>query len=284
MLKSLSSAVSGLQNHQTMMDVIGNNVANVNTAGFKSSRVVFSDVYYQTLSSANGATETTGGTNSAQTGYGSKVASVDVLNTNSGMTETGRALDAYIDGDGYFVIQNADGTKNYTKLGNMYFDTNGSLVDSNGNYVCGSTGEVLSDPVDASAISPIKIESLSNYSNISISKDGKITGVNNDSTSSDAGTTVTLGQIALGYFANTQGLSELGNGYYAETANSGTAALYVPGNSNVGSLVSGALASSNVDLTKEFTDMIVAQRGFQANARVITTSDSMLEELVNLKR
>ena len=265
MLKSLTSAVSGLKNHQTLMDVIGNNIANVNSSGFRSSRVVFSDVYYQTMASSSGATTNAGGKNAEQIGYGSSVSSVYVLNDGSSYTQTGRSKDLYIDGDGYFVEKDADGNTCYSKLGNFYFDASGNLTDAKGNFVCDDTG------------APINVPDLSNYSDISFSANGVISGV-------DSSGTQTLNTIGLAYFANEDGLTQNGNGYYEQSLNSGTAQLAAPGTSTVGSLVSGALESSNVDLTNEFTNMIVAERGYQANARVITTSDEILQELVGLKR
>ncbi|MPM17911.1 Flagellar basal-body rod protein FlgG [bioreactor metagenome] len=275
MLKSLSSAVSGLQSHQTMMDVIGNNIANVSTAGYQSSRVTFSDVYYQTLRTGNEGTATAGGTNGAQVGYGSQVASIDVLHSTGGMTTTNRTLDQYIDGSGYFVLQDANKNEFYSKVGHLYFDAVGNLVDSGGNFVMGASGGTLS-----SGYTPeiINVANLADYSSISISATGIITGV--DST----GTTATLGQIGLASFVNQDALLESGGCYYAQSSNSGAPTYGVPGETAVGTLVSGALEASNVDLSKEFTEMITAQRGFQANARVITTSDEILQELVNLKR
>lgn len=269
-----------MQSHQTMMDVIGNNIANVNTAGFQSSRVVFSDVYYQTLSPASAATGTTGGINAAQVGYGAQIASIDVLHATGGMTTTNRTLDLYIDGDGFFVVRSGDATDgkiSYTKLGNFYFDNEGNLVDSNGSYVLGSTS-AIDDESTTGELEAIRISNLSEYTSISISSEGLISGVN------AGGATEALAYIGLAYFVNRNGLSQEGNGYYGETANSGVADVYGSGSTLVGTIVSGALEASNVDLANEFTNMIIAQRGFQANARVITTSDGILEEVVNLKR
>ena len=266
MLKSLTSAVSGLKNHQTLMDVIGNNIANVNSSGFRSSRVVFSDVYYQTMASASGSTTSTGGKNAEQIGYGSTVSSVYVLNDGSSYTQTGRSKDLYIDGEGYFIEKDTAGNTCYSKLGNFYFDASGNLTDAKGSQVCDVGG------------SPINVNNVSDYTDISFSSTGQITGV------SSAGVTTDLGQIGLASFANEDGLTQNGNGYYLQSLNSGIAQPAAPGTSTVGTLVSGALESSNVDLTNEFTNMIVAERGYQANARVITTSDEILQELVGLKR
>jgi flagellar hook protein FlgE len=276
MLKSMFSAVSGLKSHQTMLDVIANNIANVNTNGFKSSRVTFTDIYYQTLASATEPSTASGGTNPTQIGNGVTVATVDVLNTRSGYQQTYRTLDMYISGDGYFVVQDGAGNTSYTRLGNFTFDVDGNLVDGNGNYVCGES-PTLGSPVGT--VGKITVANFNNYSSVAIGSDGQITGVNNTT-----GSVENLGQIALAAFPNADGLSQLGTSYLQETANSGSPTLYEAGSSAVGALVSGGLEMSNVDLSSEFTNMIIAQRGFQANSRVITTSDEILQELVNLKR
>lgn len=276
MLKSLSSAVSGLSCHQTMMDVIGNNISNVNTAAFQSSRVTFSDVYYQTLKTGQAASPVIGGVGASQVGYGAKMASIDVLHSTGGMMTTGRPMDLYIDGSGYFIVQDVAGNESYTKLGHFYFDAVGNLVDSNGNFVCGESGGTLTSGYTPDRIT---VPGISNYSSISISGTGVVTGVDITDGSTDV-----LGQIGLASFANQDALGESGDSYFVKSQNSGNPVYGIPGQTAVGAMVSGALEASNVDLSKEFTDMIVAQRGFQANARVITTSDEILQELVNLKR
>lgn len=140
MLKSMYSGVAGMKAHQTKMDVIGNNIANVNTYGFKASRTTFSEVYYQTTSSATGATANTGGKNASQIGYGSQVSGIDILMTRSGFQSTDKATDVAIAGEGFFQIADADGNKYYTRSGNFTFDSAGNLVDSNGNFVLGVSG------------------------------------------------------------------------------------------------------------------------------------------------
>lgn len=140
MLKSMYSGVAGMKAHQTKMDVIGNNIANVNTYGFKASRTTFSEVYYQTTSSATGATANTGGKNASQIGYGSQVSGIDILMTRSGFQSTDKATDVAIAGEGFFQIADADGNKYYTRSGNFTFDSAGNLVDTNGNFVLGVSG------------------------------------------------------------------------------------------------------------------------------------------------
>jgi len=493
--------------HQTKLNVIGNNIANVNTYGFKASRVVFSDVLYQNLSTATEATATTGGTNASQLGYGSKVASIDMLNTVSSGASTGRALDVYIAGEGYLAVQPTAGANRYTRVGNLKFDALGNLtdgagskvmgipLDTDGNPVLNANGTLEIDELQAINVPPAELEK---YTGITIGKSGEITGIkagdpgftkapgndwltgvtlpvdsnyigdvqlavgemvfidpdpattpeigaltlaptanilgtltltktgdvyslatglkekdtttdlDNPSGSGNYGTAtlsssgiltfanlpglkidttkligdptdpaglelgeiepdgytsvvatvrnqggvteylrtpqgtdiafdpttdtsvvltsttgdtitlnvapaafdiivqdlgtnpiedtlvgkieagsdkpVTLGYLAIAKFANNDGLLQDGQGYFMESANSGEAIASKAGTNGTGGTESANLEMSNVDLSQEFTDMIVAQRGFQANSRIITVSDSILEELINLKR
>lgn len=276
MIKSMYSAVTGLRGHQTMLDVIGNNIANVNTVGFKSSRVVFKDLYYQTLSAASAPTANSGGSNPMQIGYGSTVSSIDLLITRSGYQQTSRPLDLYISGEGYFVVEDSTGKQSYTRVGSFDFNSEGALIDSNGNYVLGQIPQIT---LPATDLERIIIPNFENYTGIYVSEDGSVTGTNATTLSIEV-----LGQVGLATFSNPNALAQDGNMLYTESTSSGAPQYTHPSSATTGSLVSGGLEMSNVDLTKEFTDMIVAQRGFQANSRVITTSDQVLEELVNLKR
>jgi flagellar hook protein FlgE len=283
MMRSLYSGITGLRNHQTRMDVIGNNISNVNTAGFKASRVIFQDIYSQTLrpaSSGNGTT--TGGTNPQQIGLGSKIATIDVLHTKSAAQYTGNDLDLSIEGDGYFTVSGSGGTT-YTRAGNFYTDTNNYLVNANGDYVQGFTlnasGDIVLDATTGEpTLSKIYIDPA--YYDISIDESGSVIGVSR----TDSSVKKTLGILALATFGNENALEKVGDSSYSSTANSGEAVYAQPGEDGAGSLNPGTLEMSNVDLATEFSDMIVTQRGFQANSRIITTTDSMLEELVNLKR
>ena len=275
MIRSMYSAVTGLRGHQTMLDVIGNNISNVNTVGFKSSRVLFKDLYYQNLSNASVPSATSGGISPKQIGYGSKVGSIDLITTRSGYQQTSKTLDLYIAGEGYFAVENTKGMTEFTRIGSFSFNADGTLIDSNGNFVLGQIPQIT----DPAAISKLQITDFDDYTGIYISENGSIMGTNTTTK-----TIETLGQVALATFANPNGLLQEGNMNYTQSENSGAPQYTYPGSATTGSLVSGGLEMSNVDLTKEFTDMIVAQRGFQANSRVITTSDQVLEELVNLKR
>ncbi|MFA9375363.1 MAG: flagellar hook protein FlgE [Lachnotalea sp.] len=466
MMRSLYSGVAGLKTHQTKMDVIGNNIANVNTVGYKSQSVTFQDVMYQTTQSATGATATTGGTNAKQIGLGVTTGAISTNITTAGATQTtNNPFDVAITGNSFFVVN--DGTQNYfTKAGNFAVDSAGNLVmsttgynvmgwqvDANGdilkatvsplqimsaaNLTCdpvattqatysgiidtansnlnGSTGSVaalsfydalgysydasfsihnaeglldstsatlpsntfyltldgISDSTTKAAVmgtsgatfgntltftdagTPITVNNailvsynqatgvleaidgtaatttnlsfgtapdqlkfstinidlsgskvsgnsgvittamkkgasdgttgtgsrLGTMTGVSIGTDGTITG------SYSTGVTKTLGQIAVAEFTNAAGLSKEGKNVYSTTLNSGDFdGIGVDIKANSGSLATGVLEMSNVDLSSEFTEMITTQRGFQANSRIITVSDTMLEELINLKR
>ena len=139
MNRAMFSGVAGLKAHQTKMDVIGNNIANVNTYGFKAQRAVFSDIFYQTLRSASGGTTSRGGTNPSSVGYGSTLAAVQTQMTQSSMQSTGFGLDVAITGEGFFQVMDADGNIFYTKAGLLDYDSNGYLTDINGNFVLGAT-------------------------------------------------------------------------------------------------------------------------------------------------
>ncbi|WP_419883835.1 flagellar basal body rod protein FlgG [Peribacillus sp. B-H-3] len=263
MLRSMYSGISGMKNFQTKLDVIGNNIANVNTYGFKKGRTVFKDMVSQTMQGATGPSASRGGINTKQVGLGAQMSAIDTIDTQGSMQTTGRTLDLAISGDGYFKV--SDGTNSYySRAGNFYLDTNGDLVNSDGYYLQQTGNQKINIPQTAT--------------DISIGKDGKV------SYTAGGNLVTTPPQIELAKFSNPGGLSKTGNNLFAETKNSGTAQLDVPGKPGFGTIESGMLEMSNVDLSEEFTDMIVAQRGFQANTRIITTSDQILEELVNLKR
>lgn len=141
MVRSMYSGVSGMRSHQTAMDTIGNNIANVNTYGFKGSRTTFSDIYYQSLRGASAASSTRGGVNHSQIGVGAQVRSVDLMMTRQSFTQTDMTMDVALDGEGFLQIQDADGNKYYTRAGQLNFDANGNLVDSKGNFVLGVNGD-----------------------------------------------------------------------------------------------------------------------------------------------
>lgn len=423
MIRSMFSAVSGLRNHQTMMDVVGNNIANVNTSGFKSSNTVFQDVLSQTLRGAGAAGAAVGGTNPAQVGLGSRVAGTTTNFSQGALQLTGRSTDFAIQGDGFFVIEQA-GQQLYTRAGSFSPDALGRLVtqtggllqgwqadaagnvntnaavgdvvipvgdiiaptrttsielggnlpsdaevgatiansievyDGQGNAVTvrfeftktaadawsttyryvdaggvlqptppaagsavtngaltfGATGELTSsyaleipggavpgfgagNPIAVSlgaAGSPNRISQFGTLSTVaSLGQNGSAAGSLQAFTVGQDGLIVgsytnggnrVIGQIALAVFANPEGLEKTGGSNYRPSVNSGLAQLGVAGQGGRGLLSAGTIEMSNVDLAAEFTNLIVAQRGFQANSRVVTTSDELLQEVVNLKR
>ncbi|MCP4309108.1 MAG: flagellar hook protein FlgE [bacterium] len=408
MMRSMFAGVSGLRSHQTMMDVVGNNIANVNTAGFKSAQITFGEAMAQTLQGPAGAGLESGGTNPLQIGLGVQVASIDGVFTQGATQITGRPTDIAIQGDGFFVLQDSGG-REYTRAGSFRWDESGNLVAPGGQLVQGwladPTGAIQTqtaansinlplsqviDPVETSevlmggnlssdsAIGDIHTTSIVMYDSLgepqellmefektaantwaasatmngssltldstsvtfdssgmltstgsinisgytppgasaisvdlvldgssplvqfggapsaeSIDQDGNAIGFLTDFSIAANGTisgqfsngeTKVLAMIATATFNNPSGLIRAGETRFEASVNSGQPLIGEPGNGNRGLLAAGALEMSNVDLAQEFTNLIIAQRGFQANSRVITASDEILADLVNLKR
>jgi flagellar hook protein FlgE len=415
MLRSLFTAVSGLRSHQTMMDVVGNNIANVNTAGYKSSQIVFQDTLSQVMRTSGSPQGLRGGTNPAQVGLGVRVGGI-TTNFGQGASQvTGRATDVALQGDGFFVVTK-DGQSLYTRAGAFDFDASGNLVNSDGALVQGwaatkgvintnapcyaiklpigqtvpprqttevtvggnlpgnaavgatsvssidiydtqgnalqatmtytktaadtwtldvtvpntttglaatvGTGSLIWDqatksfpaaPITLAAAGftaagytfggPVSVtlgtatRPLTQYASTdtaaAVSQDGADMGVLESFSMAPDGQMIgifsngvreALCQVAVASFDNPPGLEKAGGSLYQGTVNSGTAAIGVAGEGGRGAMASGTLEMSNVDLAQEFTNLIIAQRGFQANSRVITSSDEMLQELVNIKR
>ncbi len=408
MMRSMFSGISGLRSHQTMMDVVGNNIANVNTAGYKSSVVTFQEALTQTLQGPAAGSDVDGGSNPIQIGLGTRVATIDGVFTQGASQVTGRNTDLAIQGDGFFVLESA-GTRMYTRAGNFSFDSAGNLTAPGGARVMGwladDAGSIdiarplgavqlpltqVIDPIVTTSVSlggnlpadtavgDAVVSTISVYdslgnghellmtytktganawtasaeidgvaatlSNTSITfdtsgaltspgqitlsgitpagaaplsfdidmatdtplvqyggsstmaafaQDGNEIGFMRSFIIGDDGTiigqfsngwTKVLGSIATASFTNPTGLMRSGESRFSESINSGQPLVGIPGSGNRGRLSAGTLEMSNVDLAAEFTNMIIAQRGFQANSRVITASDEILSDLVNLKR
>lgn len=272
MLRSLYSGVSGMRGFQTKLDVIGNNIANVNTIGFKGGRVMFKDILSQTVSGVSAADENRGGVNAQQVGLGVSLAAIDTVHTAGSAMTTNVVTDLRVNGDGFFAVGTTDQVDApfLTRAGNFTLDASRNLVNAEGLHVMGAGG---AGPI----VIPDDIVSFS------ISQNGDIIGVN------AAGETVNTGQkVGVVKVVNPAGLEKIGGNLYQMTANAnpdGAIEVGAAGNpeTGTGTLISGQLEMSNVDLTGEFTEMIIAQRGFQANSRIITTSDEVLQEVVNLK-
>jgi flagellar hook protein FlgE len=284
MLRSLFAGISGLRANQTMLDVTGNNIANANTIGFKASTTLFQDTLSQMLNGASASNAQRGGTNPIQVGLGVQVAGIG-MNLNQGSAQTtGRVTDLMIQGDGMFVVEQGN-QRLYTRAGAFTFDEAGTLVTPTGSRVQGyaldaaglPTGGLIDITLDTAALVPA-IPAGVELTSYTIGSDGKIRGVFSDDIQRD------LAQLAVADFNNPMGLERVGETAFRESANSGAAQFGVPGEGRRGTLMGGALEMSNVDLSAEFTNLILAQRGFQASSRVITTSDQVLEELVNIKR
>lgn len=271
MLRSLYSGVSGMRGFQTKLDVIGNNIANVNTVGFKGGRVMFQDILSQKMSGVTAPTDESGGVNSKQVGLGVTVGAIDTIHTPGSAMTTNVVTDLRIDGDGFFIVSpNGDDANVYfTRAGNFSLDALGNLVNSNGMMVMGDGGPIQLD-----------MEAVTAFS---ISQNGEVIAVNAD------GENEVVAQLMVTKFTNPAGLEKVGGNLYRTTPNANPDGEfeYMLANdpaTGTGAIISGQLEMSNVDLTGEFTEMIVAQRGFQANSRIITTSDEVLQEVVNLKR
>ncbi len=303
MMKSMQSAVTGLRAQQTAMDVIANNIANSNTVGFKASSTTFSDLFYQTLNNGSEFVDP------SQVGYGAQVAGVSKNMTNSGYTSTDDSTDLFIDGGGYFALatsQDATTANYYTRVGNFTFK-GGYLVDrTTGAFVMArnTDGSLSALRIDSSAGAAVTLvpqsgtavaindTTTTNYPNgsfaaltgITVNQDGTVSASLGSTSGKLCGPDGKPIQIALCQFQNDGGLTQVGNNFYSASESSGPAVVGAAGTNNTTVLRTGALESSNVDIAKEFTNMITSQRGFQADSRVITVSDSMLEELVNLKR
>lgn len=271
MLKSLYSGVSGMRGFQTKLDVIGNNIANVNTVGFKAGRVMFKDILSQTISGVSAPDDTRGGVNAKQVGLGVAFGAVDTLHTSGSPMTTNVVTDLRIDGDGYFAVGVEGQESPYlTRAGNFTLDSNRFLVNPEGLHVMTIDGESVQLGEEVTAFS--------------ISQTGEIISVLANGITEPTGQ-----QIAVVKVTNPAGLEKIGGNLYRLTPNSNLNSefeLSAPGDAEAGTgvIISGQLEMSNVDLTNEFTEMIVAQRGFQSNSRIITTSDEILQEVVNLKR
>ena len=294
MIRSMYSGVSGMRNNQTKMDVIGNNIANVSTTAFKSGRVRFQDMFSQTISSAQGPTATgRGGVNPQQIGQGVTIAAIDTLFEPGSLQPTDRDLDLAIEGEGFFIVSEdrAGLVQRYTRDGAFFKDTEGNLTTSSGLRVLGYgitgggryTQDVSDIVVGTSLVNMVIPELIDVGGNehkleaFSIDSAGLISAVY------DNGELYYLGRLAIAKFNNTGALQSLVVMPIHLQQTLAQPKLVVP-EEGFGIIRQGNLEMSNVDLANEFTEMIVTSRAYQANARIITTSDEMLQELVNLKR
>lgn len=288
MVRSLNSGVSGMTLFQTQMDIIGNNIANVNTTGFKSARIDFADAFSQTYRGSVVGTGSTSNTDAIQVGTGVISSGIKNQFTQGAITRTGPQTDLALSGEGFFIVKDPIGGATFaTRSGDFRLDQSGRLVTNGGFRVQGFTDSGLTtegDVVIDGTGRPATSDPLATVSSYSIGRDGKVSVRLSD------GSEFVRAQILLQKFSDPNALTKESNNLYSSmlaagpltsgTAPSGASA---PGTNGTGVIEAGALEQSNVDLANEFASMIVAQRSFQANARIITTSDEMLQELVNLK-
>lgn len=311
MLRAMDSAVAGLRAHQNKLDVIGHNIANVNTFGFKSQVYSFKEAMYQTSTPSTGGTSTAGGKNAAQYGYGTMMGSISTDMGSSTPSYVG-GFNACVNGEGFFVtmptikdgIDPADMKEEsfqYTRVGQFKVSSTGYITDANGNFIYGFRPDNSLSPtvygpnmdtmrvptgLDAAGVpqyvagdDPLLLK------DVQINELGEITGtIKSDDPDLD-GKSISLGKVAIATFQNPEGLTKIGGNYYGASTsdNTGAASATIPGGST-SNLMTGYLEASNVDLAKEFSEMITTQRGFQANTKMITVSDEILNELVNMKR
>lgn len=257
MMRSLWSAASGMQAQQMNIDNISNNLANVNTTGFKKGRIEFQDVIYQTMKSAgaisgDGVNLPTG----LSVGLGVRTAATQKIFTQGNMQQTGNSLDLTIQGDGFFQINCPDGTIAYTRDGNFKRDAEGNVVTSNGYML----EPAITIPEEATEIN--------------IAEDGTVTyKTADDNAIQEAGT------IDLVRFVNPSGLAAIGNNLFKETDASGN-----PFDDGVGTIAQGWIEMSNVQVVEEMVNMITAQRAYEFSSKAIKSSDEMLETASNLRR
>jgi flagellar hook protein FlgE len=276
MMRGMFSAISGLKTHQVMLDVVANDIANVNTIGYKAARTTFKDSLAQLQLGAAAPTGGQGGQNAAQIGLGVQLGSIDNLMGTGALQNTGNVLDVSIQGKGMFTVglgtpPAMPANYQYTRAGNFTLNAQGNLVTQDGYFVVGRNTPTPGAPNTYLNVPP-------GSSDLAIAQDGSVSYV-----PPGGGARTVAGYLSLTTFPNESGLQRTAGNRWMESPSSGVPTQGTPGG-NFGLAVSGTVEMSNVDIATEFTSMIGAQRGFQANSRVISTSDEMLQDLVNLKR
>jgi flagellar hook protein FlgE len=286
------AAISGLDAHQTMLDVTANNLANVDTIGYKAQSAQFADQLSQLVQAGTGPNGFSAGTNPLQVGLGVHIGSIDNVMTSGGVESTGNPTNVAIQGQGFLRVANGDvsGTSpvfdatQYTRAGDLTFNPNGYLTTQTGQFVLGyksvanasGTGYSPVTTGATAADNPIIVPPGS--SNVTIGPDGSV------NYQTPAGTTVTAGYVSLATFSNEAGLQRNGGSLWSATAASGPETAGQPGTGTFGQTIGGELEQSNVDMGTEFTKMIEAERGYQANASTITTADRMMQTAVQMKQ
>ncbi len=262
MMQSLYTASTGMLGMQTQIDTTSNNIANVNTIGFKKSRAEFADLMYHVMEYAGTATsDVTKSPTGIEVGLGSRPTAINKIFTEGSLKQTDNQLDLAVTGGGFFKLELPDGTEVYSRNGAFKIDSNGTVVNSDGYKLVPE----LVIPPDAT--------------NVSIGTDGTVTVVQPGQVQATQ-----VGQLNLTNFINPAGLHSMGDNLYIETDSSGQPVDGTPGLDGLGTLRQGFVELSNVELVVELTDLITAQRAYDSNSKVITTSDEMLQTTNNLKR
>jgi flagellar hook protein FlgE len=305
MMQAMDSAISGLEAQQTMLDTTANNLANADTIGYKGQSTQFVDELAQTLQGATAPGAYNGGANAQQVGLGVQIGSIENEMSQGSIQTTGNALDIAIEGNGFLQVASGDvnptgqtatgpvpindeSSAEYTQAGNLQVNSQGYLTTQSGDYVLGqgATADTTTTPPTYSAsptsdgVGAIKVPTTA--TNVAIGSDGAVTYTDNDPTSSTYGDTVTAGYIQLATFTNQAGLTRAGGSMWQASPSSGPAITNLPGDNGAGTLVSGELEDSNVDMATEFSNMIDAQNSYEADSKVITTGQSMLQSLVQM--
>jgi len=297
MMGGMYAAISGLDANQTMLNETANDLANVNTVGYKSGRVTFADSLTQVLRGASGSTTSNGGTNPMQVGLGVQVSATESSMSEGSFQSTNNPLDVAIEGEGFLRVGSGTppagppyttglpASMQYTRAGDLTTNTKGFLTTQAGEYVVGrnavaTVGEAGTTYAPGAEDSYIVIPPGS--TNVSIGQDGSVTYQDQNPASPTYQQQVTAGYVSLAKFANENGLQRLGGSEWAQTANSGPPIVGTPNTGGFGATIGGELEMSNVDLAGEMTSMITAERGYQANSRVISTADQMLQTVVQM--
>jgi len=262
MMRSLWIAASGMSGQQFNIDTISNNLANVNTAGFKRSRVDFQDLLYQTIRVA-GTPATTGAQvpTGIQIGHGVRQVATQKIFTQGAFKQTDNPMDLVIEGDGFFQVLLPDGTIAYTRDVTFKKDSQGRLVTSDG------------FPLEPEIVIP------NGAASISVAADGTVTAILNGQDDPE-----TIGRIDIARFVNPAGLHSWGRNLYLPSAGSGEAMVGTPGLEGLGSLAQGFVEMSNVQVVEEMVNMIISQRAYESNSKAIQASDDMLQTANNLRR
>lgn len=313
MLRSMWSGVSAMKANQQKMDVLGNNIANVGTTAFKKSDARFSDTLSQTIRTVTGPSKLFGGINPSQIGGGVRVSGISKTMLQGSLQPTGKTTDLALDGDGFFVIGKGPIDSmdvSYTRDGSFALDKDGFLVTADGYRVLGYEYDDAGNAIDNKLIA-MQVPKTYETEKLDINGDPELDPITGDpimeelevigfeiSVNGNGVVTITLengqrediSQLSLASFKNPEGLEQLGGNKYADTPNSGNPIFMsgigaaVDNSKSFGWMNQGFIEMSNVDLSEEFTNMIITTRSFQAASKTITTSDELLQEIINLKR